>query len=177
MPSSSESSVARGARPTAGWGGAAGRRSLWRSRRRRIGRSREGTGGGGRRSSVEGDADAQWRPWPQTRAWRSSASAGERCAVEAWLISSAMASPQRPQIQRPSVVPRAHPDDGRRAARQKTRGGRRVLVPPQPDGFRRVSSGLNGPKPVYRTGQTCFEVFLGVLIKPEKNTSKPAQTL
>jgi hypothetical protein len=53
----------------------------------------------------------------------------------------------------------------------------RVLFPPQPDGYRWVSSGLNWPKPAHRTAQNCFEVFSGVFIKPEKNTPKPAQTL
>jgi hypothetical protein len=58
----------------------------------------------------------------------------------------------------------------------ETRGVARVFLPPQPDGFRPVSSGLNGPKPASRTDQTRFEVFWGVFMEPEKNTLKPAQT-
>jgi hypothetical protein len=91
-------------------------------------------------------------------------------------------------MQSPSCLARSLPGRPHRHGRQrtqldlnlrrqgKTRGGWGVFLPRQPDGYWRVFSGLTGPKPAYRTGHKCFDVFWGVLIEPENYTSKPAQT-
>jgi hypothetical protein len=93
-------------------------------------------------------------------------------------LEHAVSELPRPIVAGSSPSPWTAKNSARSSLRRqgKTRGGWGVFLPRQPDGYWRVFSGLTGPKPAYRTGHKCFDVFWGVLTEPENYTSKPAQT-